>query len=189
MSRFRWRIRRTASRRCRSSFRSGRQLCKVLQRYRLAPCPQRQRQLQPQTRDEQVKHRSFEVILLSFVALALLATPAWFVWASAVPEPVAPDPFEQAGLDVLRPTQDDIFDGLVPLVAGTPGLYFSEGEHPEWILVAQLTTSAGYERYLDKEKKLANDIWVTPVPQVMDSCRNFGAGDVPVETRLRQYLA
>jgi len=98
--------------------------------------------------------------------------------------------FDMAVNRTRNSSNADVRRDLFALKAGTPGLLWqpnadaSDGK----VLVALWTGYRGYSSHKDRGCRLGKAVWVTPVPQVQQACRDFGLRGKPLASRLTQYL-
>jgi hypothetical protein len=94
--------------------------------------------------------------------------------------------FQKAVDKAMLVDDEDIVDTLWPLIPGDEKtIWDAEAKR---VLMATWTDYTGYDGYVSKSLPLKKEVWVSPVPQLLNQCRGFGLSGDDLALRLRQYL-
>jgi hypothetical protein len=121
-------------------------------------------------------------LVLGSIVAGVIVNPAL---RSRVPEEPA---FEAALRDVMILDRGDVVGNLWALTPDTPGTVWDRRADTDRVLVATWTDFTGYDGREGESLPLSIDVWVTPVPQLMERCRDFDLSGELLSRRLRQYL-
>ena len=96
--------------------------------------------------------------------------------------------YESAVEDARVAEYDEISYDLVPIVEANEYLIWKgEGEDAK-VLMVTWTSWNGYDDLVGKSMKTTRDIWVTPVPQLIDFIRDHAVGKKDFTLRIEQLL-